>query len=86
MFHDSICLKYFLHLSSACASELFLLSKQKIVEYMELLLATRTPLDMLIWSKSIGQFVYHVGLSLLIVKIAQFLRKEGRKAGLKSLG
>lgn len=51
----------------------------KTVEYMEPVLGTRTTLDMLIWSKSIGNFVYHVGLPLLIGKIAQFPRKEGRK-------
>lgn len=34
---------------------------------------------MLTWSESIGNFVYQVGLTLLIGKIAKFPRKEGFK-------
>lgn len=45
-------------------------------------LGMRTTLDMLTWSGSMGNFVYHVGLPLLIDKIAQFPRKEGFRTGL----
>lgn len=37
----------------------------------------RATLEMLTWSGSMGDFVYHTGLPPLIVKIAQFPRKEG---------
>lgn len=84
MFQDSICLKCFLPFSTVCASELFLPGLEckrlscSLRLNIERGLGMRITLDTLTRSGSMGNFVYHVGLPLLIGKIAQFPRKENK--------